>query len=121
MAITARVAGLADRLRAQRRGHADADTVASELRAHYPDADIELVKRAYSYAAEAHEPQKRASGEPYITHPAAVAVLVAQLGMDAATVAAALLHDVPEDTARKIDDIRREFGDEIARLVDGVT
>jgi len=121
MAITSRVAGIADRLRAQRRSHADADSVAAELRAHYPDGDVELTKRAYAYAAEAHEPQRRVSGEPYITHPAAVALLVAQLGMDAATVAAALLHDVPEDTPRTIDDIRREFGDEIARLVDGVT
>jgi len=121
MAITSRISGIADRLRPQRRGHADADSVAAELQTHYPDGDVELVRRAYAYAAEAHEAQKRVSGEPYITHPAAVALLVAQLGMDPATVAAALLHDVPEDTSRTIDDIRREFGDEIARLVDGVT
>ena len=121
MAITSRISGIADRLFSQRRGAADADSIATELRVHYPDADVELVKRAYAYATEAHEPQKRVSGEPYITHPAAVALLVAELGMDAATVAAALLHDVPEDTARTIDDMRREFGDEIARLVDGVT
>ncbi len=121
MAITSRISSIADRLRPQRRGHADAESVSAELRTHYPDGDVELVRRAYAYAAEAHEPQKRVSGEPYITHPAAVALLVAQLGMDAATVAAALLHDVPEDTTRTVEDIRREFGDEIARLVDGVT
>ena len=121
MAITSRISSIADRLRPQRRGHADADSVSAELRVHYPDGDVELVRGAYAYAAEAHEAQKRVSGEPYITHSAAVALLVAQLGMDAATVAAALLHDVPEDTSRTVEDIRREFGDEIARLVDGVT
>src|SRR5213083_1411756 len=88
---------------------------------HYPDGDAELVRRAYAYAAEAHAGQKRVSGEPYITHPAAVAMLIAELGMEAATVAATLLHDVPEDTARTVEDIRQQFGDEIGRLVEGVT
>src|SRR6266571_4342347 len=88
---------------------------------HYQDGDAELVRRAYAYAAEAHAGQKRVSGEPYITHPAAVAMLIAELGMEAATVAATLLHDVPEDTARTVEDIRLEFGDEIGRLVEGVT
>src|SRR5437773_7287194 len=88
---------------------------------HYPDGDAELVRRAYAYAAEAHAGQKRVSGEPYITHPAAVAMLIAELCMEAATVAATLLHDVPEDTARTVEDIRLEFGDEIGRLVEGVT
>src|SRR5439155_471750 len=86
-----------------------------------PDGDTELVKRAHAYAAEAHGTQRRVSGEPYITHPAAVAMLVAELGMDSATVAAALLHDVPEDTERTTEDVRRDFGEEIGRLVDGVT
>jgi GTP diphosphokinase / guanosine-3',5'-bis(diphosphate) 3'-diphosphatase len=99
----------------------DPESIAAEVKRHYPDGDLELVRRAHAYAAEAHEGQRRVSGEPYITHPAAVAMLVAQLGMDPSTVAAALLHDVPEDTARTEEDIRREFGDEIARLVDGVT
>ncbi|TME73819.1 MAG: bifunctional (p)ppGpp synthetase/guanosine-3',5'-bis(diphosphate) 3'-pyrophosphohydrolase [Chloroflexi bacterium] len=88
---------------------------------HYPDGDAELVRRAYAYAAEAHAGQKRVSGGPYITHPAAVAMLIAELGMEAATVAATLLHDVPEDTERTVEDIRLEFGDEIGRLVEGVT
>ena len=121
MAVSSRVAGLAERLRPHRRGVVDPEAVAAEVKRHYPEGDLELIRRAHAYAAEAHEGQRRVSGEPYITHPAAVAMLVAQLGMDASTVAAALLHDVPEDTARSEEDIRREFGDEIARLVDGVT
>ncbi|MDP9266068.1 MAG: bifunctional (p)ppGpp synthetase/guanosine-3',5'-bis(diphosphate) 3'-pyrophosphohydrolase [Chloroflexota bacterium] len=111
-----------DRLRAAvRHPRVDADTLVAELVRHSPDADTELVRRAYAYAAEAHEGQRRVSGGPFIEHPAAAALLVAELGLDAATVAAALLHDVPEDTPRSTDDLRREFGDEIARLVEGVT
>ncbi len=119
-AVTARIVGIADRFRQQRATN-DAESLARELLRHYPDGDAELVRRAYSYANAAHEGQKRMSGEAYMTHPAAVAMLVAELGMDAPTIAAALLHDVPEDTPRTIDDVRREFGDEIARLVEGVT
>src|SRR5438477_243306 len=120
-AITSRIVSITDRLRPQRHGHVDADVLAKEILRHYPEGDAELVRRAYAYAAEAHEGQKRVSGEPYITHPAAVAMLVAELGMDPATVSAALLHDVPEDTAKTVEDVRREFGEEIGRLVDGVT
>jgi guanosine-3',5'-bis(diphosphate) 3'-pyrophosphohydrolase len=119
--FTSRIVGITDRLRPQRHANVDADSLAKELLRHYPDGDTELVKRAYAYAAEAHGTQRRISGEPYITHPAAVAMLVAELGMDAATMAAALLHDVPEDTARTVEDVRRDFGEEIGRLVDGVT
>ena len=118
--FAARIAGVADRLRPQR-NKMDAEPAIEELLRHYPDGDTELVRRAYTYAAEAHEGQRRVSGGPYIEHPAAVALLLAQLGMDPATIAAAMLHDVPEDTARTTDDIRREFGDEIGRLVEGVT
>src|SRR5438094_830043 len=107
-AITSRIVSITDRLRPQRHGNVDADTLAKEILRHYPEGDAELVRRAYGYAAEAHEGQKRVSGEPYITHPAAVAMLVAELGMDPATVAAALLHDVPEDTAKTVEDVRRE-------------
>ena len=118
--FAARIVGVADRLRPQR-NKMDAEPAIEELLRHYPDGDTELVRRAYAYAAEAHEGQRRVSGGPYIEHPAAVALLLAQLGMDPATIAAAMLHDVPEDTSRTSDDIRREFGDEIARLVEGVT
>src|SRR2546429_375748 len=119
-AITSRIVSITDRLRPQRHGNVDADTLAKEILRHYPEGDAELVRRAYGYAAEAHEGQKRVSGEPYITHPAAVAMLVAELGMDPATVAAALLHDVPEDTAKTVEDVRREFGEEIGRLVEAL-
>jgi GTP pyrophosphokinase len=118
--FAARIVGVADKLRPNRR-QIDGEAAIEEMLRHYPDGDAELVRRAYSYAAEAHEGQRRVSGGPYIEHPAAVALLIAQLGMDPATIAAAMLHDVPEDTAKTNDDIRREFGDEIARLVEGVT
>ncbi len=120
-AITSRIVSITDRLRSQRHGIVDLEGIVKEMLRHYPDGDAELVRRAYAYAAEAHAGQKRVSGEPYITHPAAVAMLIAELGMEAATVAATLLHDVPEDTARTAEDIRLEFGDEIGRLVEGVT
>ncbi len=87
----------------------------------YSVADRELVERAYRVAAEAHKGQKRASGAPYIQHCLAVAEILAELRMPAAVVAAGLLHDTVEDTDLTLDDIRREFGDEIANLVDGVT
>jgi GTP pyrophosphokinase len=118
--FAARIVGVADKLRPNRK-QIDAEAAIEELLRHYPDGDVELVRRAYAYAAEAHGDQRRVSGGPYIEHPAAVALLIAQLGMDPATVAAAMLHDVPEDTERTNEDIRREFGDEIARLVEGVT
>src|SRR5258708_7666930 len=118
--FAARIVGVADKLRPNRKP-LDAEAAIEELLRHYPDGDAELVRRAYAYAAEAHGDQRRVSGGPYIEHPAAVALLIAQLGMDPATVAAAMLHDVPADTSRPTDDIRREFGDEIARLVEGVT
>ena len=119
--ITSRIVGITERLRPQRHGAVDLEGIVKEMLRHYPEGDAELVRRAYAYAAEAHAGQKRVSGEPYITHPAAVAMLIAELGMEAATVAATLLHDVPEDTARTAEDIRLEFGDEIGRLVEGVT
>lgn len=87
----------------------------------YSDADRELVLRAYRVAEKAHEPQKRASGEPYISHCLAVAAILVELCVPPAVVAAGLLHDTVEDTGLTLDDIRRDFGDEIAKLVDGVT
>jgi GTP pyrophosphokinase len=84
-------------------------------------SNAELIRRAYEYAAEAHKDQRRASGGPYMEHPANTAYLLAQLGMDPVAIAAGLLHDVPEDTPFSLDDVRTNFGDEVARLVDGVT
>jgi GTP diphosphokinase / guanosine-3',5'-bis(diphosphate) 3'-diphosphatase len=84
-------------------------------------SDLSLVSRAYALAADAHAGVDRKSGEPYITHPVAVATILADMQMDAETIAAALLHDVPEDTAITLDDLRNQFGERVARLVDGVT
>src|SRR5215204_428442 len=85
-----------------------------------PDADLELLRRAFAYAARAHEGQLRRSGEEFIRHPWSVAKLVAELRLDEETIAAALLHDVVEDTDVELDDLRAEFGSEIAQLVEGV-
>ncbi len=83
--------------------------------------DSEKIEKAYNIAREAHKDQRRRSGEPYIMHPVAVARILFEIGMDNECIIAALLHDVVEDTSISIDDIRREFGDEVALLVDGVT
>jgi guanosine-3',5'-bis(diphosphate) 3'-pyrophosphohydrolase len=83
--------------------------------------DVSLIKRAYQVAAEAHDGQRRMSGEPFIQHSLATAATLVDLRLDAATVAAGLLHDVPEDTAVTLEQIEETFGEEIARLVDGVT
>ncbi|CAN5360495.1 GTP pyrophosphokinase [soil metagenome] len=97
------------------------DRLVKTVRTHHPKADIALIERAYVAAEKAHSGQKRKSGEPYITHPVAVAQILADLGIGAKTVAAALLHDTVEDTDYTLDMVRKDFGDEIAMLVDGVT
>ncbi|MEY4476774.1 MAG: hypothetical protein RJA31_278 [Actinomycetota bacterium] len=91
------------------------------LRQHNARADVALVDKAFAIAKKAHEGQLRKSGEPYITHPLAVAEILVDLGIGAKTIAAALLHDTVEDTDYSIDRLRVDFGDEIALLVDGVT
>src|SRR5215469_1659103 len=91
------------------------------VRATHPKADIRLIERAYEVAAHWHAGQKRLSGDPYITHPLAVATILAELGMNHETICAALLHDTVEDTAYTLVELRREFGDDVAALVDGVT
>ena len=85
------------------------------------DADRALISRAHEFAAQAHAGQSRVSGEPFIGHPRAVAGIVADLGLDGVSIAAALLHDVVEDTQASLEVIRAEFGDEVAMLVDGLT
>ncbi len=92
-----------------------------EFARHRPDDDAGAIIEAGRVAAGAHEGQFRRSGEPYITHPVAVATIVAELGLDAQTVAAALLHDAVEDTGLTLDAIRSSFGDGVAKVVDGVT
>ncbi len=93
----------------------------AELAAHRTDVDVDLVTRAFRFAAAAHEGQRRRSGEPFITHPVGVATICAELRLDEQTIAAALLHDVVEDTEIDHEAVRDEFGEEIASLVDGVT
>ncbi len=88
---------------------------------YYTGSDRDMLLRAYDFAGTAHKNQKRASGEPYFIHPCAVAEILVELGLDAETIAAALLHDVIEDTPATEEDIRREFGEEILTLVAGVT
>src|SRR5215471_5803008 len=95
--------------------------IADRIRAYHPSADVEIVSRAYEYSLRAHEGQKRKSGEPYFTHPAAVAGIITELRLDTASICAGLLHDVVEDTLAKLDDVEKEFGSEVAFLVDGVT
>ena len=85
------------------------------------EEDKELITRAYEYGKKAHEGQKRMSGEPYFTHPIATAKILARQGMDAQTIAAGLMHDVLEDTEVSEEDMRKEFGDDIVFLVNGVT
>ncbi|KQR47356.1 bifunctional (p)ppGpp synthetase/guanosine-3',5'-bis(diphosphate) 3'-pyrophosphohydrolase [Frigoribacterium sp. CFBP 8754] len=97
------------------------DRLVKTVRMHHPKADLVVIERAYSVAERAHQGQLRKSGEPYITHPVAVAQILADLGIGSKTVAAALLHDTVEDTDYTLDMLQRDFGDEIAMLVDGVT
>lgn len=87
----------------------------------YPKADFSLPQRAYDVAEQRHATQFRKSGDPYITHPLAVANILAELGMDTTTLVAALLHDTVEDTGYSLEELTAEFGDEVAHLVDGVT
>ena len=91
------------------------------IRRYHPSDDISMVEKAYRIAAEAHKDQKRKSGEPYIIHPLCVAIILADLEMDKETIVAAILHDVVEDTVMTLDELTKEFGSEVALLVDGVT
>ncbi|MGI5348412.1 RelA/SpoT family protein [Streptomyces sp. CA-250714] len=95
--------------------------VAKVHRAHHPGADLRPLRKAYMLAESSHRGQMRKSGEPYITHPLAVTLLLAQLGAETTTLTASLLHDTVEDTAVTLEQVRREFGDQVCYLVDGVT
>ena len=93
----------------------------TRIRKYHPSADISMVEKAYRIAKDAHKDQVRKSGEPYIIHPLWVGIILADLEMDKETIVAGMLHDAVEDTAMTLDDITREFGEEVALLVDGVT
>jgi guanosine-3',5'-bis(diphosphate) 3'-pyrophosphohydrolase len=97
------------------------DQILSELAGYFPSADVPMVRRAYQFAAQAHDGQTRKSGDPYVTHPLAVAQIIAELKLDVASVCAGLLHDCVEDTSATVDQLGELFGKEIAFLVDGVT
>ena len=97
------------------------EQVIAQTQGHLSKADTELIKRAYNFAAKAHRGQKRITGEPYIEHPLQTAFILAQMGLDAKTIAAGLLHDVPEDSKYTLSDIKKNFGEDIAFLVDSVT
>ncbi|KAB2839586.1 bifunctional (p)ppGpp synthetase/guanosine-3',5'-bis(diphosphate) 3'-pyrophosphohydrolase, partial [bacterium] len=95
--------------------------ILASVRAYNPKADLSLIEKAYHFSEKVHEGQKRASGEPYFIHPVEVAAILAEMQLDAASIAAGLLHDTVEDTLIPIDEIKKEFGPEISLLVDGVT
>jgi GTP pyrophosphokinase len=102
----------------------DDDPVAVLTRTHkgvHPSADVSVLRRSYSIAESMHRGQTRKSGDPYITHPLAVAQICAELGMDTTTLVASLLHDTVEDTSYTLESLRGDFGPEVAHLVDGVT
>ena len=99
----------------------DVEQLLRTVRTHHPKGDLSIIERAYTVAAQAHSGQTRQSGEPYITHPLAVAQILADLGLGPKAIAAALLHDTVEDTGYALDTLKAEFGDEVAMLVDGVT
>ena len=109
------------RLTGSRTGPSELDPLIRTLRQYHPKSDVRLLQRAYETAAYLHRDQKRRSGDPYITHPLAVATILAELGMTAPTLSAALLHDTVEDTGYSLEELREDFGDEVADLVDGVT
>ncbi len=88
---------------------------------HHPDADLDIIRKAYQFSFKAHQGQRRTSGEPYIYHPLQVAHILAELKLDSTTVATGLLHDTVEDTVATPEQIQKEFGPEIAGLVDGLT
>jgi len=97
------------------------EEIVSKVSAYRPETNLDLIRRAYSYAEAKHKNQLRDSGEPYMEHPAATAFLLADMQLGATSISAALLHDVLEDTDAKLEELRAEFGDEVAKLVDGVT
>ncbi|HEY7814709.1 MAG TPA: HD domain-containing protein, partial [Nakamurella sp.] len=118
-------ARIARRMSGQRTAASPVRTVLEPLfavhRGLHPKADLKELQKAYEVAEHAHAGQFRRSGDPYITHPLAVATILADLGMDTTTLVAALLHDTVEDTEYTLDKVTADFGDEVAHLVDGVT
>ncbi len=105
----------------RRSNSAEIEPLIRAVRAHHPRADVSVIESAYQKAKELHATQKRKNGDPYITHPVAVATILAELGMTPPTLVAALLHDTVEDTEYTVEELTEDFGSEIAAMVDGVT
>ena len=97
------------------------EKIIEKMKQNNPNCNVDLINKAYKFAKESHEDQERESGEKYIVHPLNVAYILAELELDESTIAAALLHDVVEDTPITHEDIVEGFGEEIAEMVDGVT
>ena len=97
------------------------DMLIARIQKYHPSTDVSMIKKAYALAREAHGNQFRKSGEPYIVHPLWVSIILASLEMDKETITAAMLHDVVEDTEISEEEISKDFGKEVALLVDGVT
>ena len=100
---------------------ASLEKIEAQVRTYNPDADVEGLDEAYAFAVAAHEGQMRKSGEAFVNHPVEVALILSELNLDTATLKAALLHDVVEDSGISLEELRKRFGDEVADLVDGVT
>src|SRR5919108_5596844 len=92
-----------------------------KFRANRPNDDLELIRKAYDYSLKSHKGQNRASGEPYLVHPLEVANVLAEMKLDTTAIAAGLLHDAVEDTRVTFEDVTREFGPQVAHIVEGVT
>jgi GTP diphosphokinase / guanosine-3',5'-bis(diphosphate) 3'-diphosphatase len=119
---TERRGGILSRLRSgEPEAHAGIEALVRTVRGYNAKADLKEIERAYRFAAEHHEGQKRLSGEDFIEHPLAVAQILADLGLDTTTLEAALLHDTVEDTDVSVADLDSEFGPEVSRIVDGLT
>lgn len=97
------------------------DTICKSIQGYYPDAQLEIVKKAHAFADKAHAQQKRSSGDPYIIHPTEVAQILSDMRLDLASICAAFLHDTVEDTGVSLEEIEKQFNKDIAVLVDGVT
>ena len=105
----------------QKREPVTIEKIIEKMKQNNPNSNVDLIEKAYNYANTNHENQNRVSGEKYIIHPLEVADILADLELDDSTIAAALLHDVVEDTPVTHEDIANEFGEEIAEMVEGVT
>src|SRR5881396_3310953 len=92
-----------------------------DMRENRPNDDLELVRKAYEFSQKQHSGQTRASGEPFLVHPLEVALVLAEMKLDSGAIAAGLLHDAIEDTEATREDIKKEFGEQIANIVEGVT